>query len=113
MSKYELKVYLTGITEESKKAIKDLRTILDEKLEKKYELEVIDIQENPQLAEDEKILATPLVERKSPLPVKRVIGKLSEEEKILLGLDLVAEEEKSEKKDKKKSSKKKKETSNK
>jgi len=106
MSKYKLKIYLTGMTKESKKAIKDLRTILDKKLNKQYDLEVIDIKENPQLAEDEKILATPVVERKLPLPVKRVIGKLSEPKEILSCLDLVSKDEKSSKKKTKDSKKK-------
>ncbi len=108
MTKYNLKLYITGKTPESEKAIDELKKILEKNLKGKYKLEVIDIEKNPQLAEDEKILATPLVEKKLPPPVKRVIGKLADEEKVLLGLDLVTDEEKSKKKSKKKKSSKKK-----
>lgn len=92
MVKYELRLYITGKTEKTEKKIKKLRETLTEKLEDEYNLEVKDIKENPQLAEDEKILATPVVEKKLPKPVKRIIGELSNQEKILLGLDLVTKE---------------------
>jgi circadian clock protein KaiB len=61
---------------------------LERELDDEYELEVIDVLEKPQLAEDEKILATPTLIKKLPAPVRRLIGDLSDTEKVLLGLDL-------------------------
>lgn len=93
MAKYELRIYVTGKTKKTEKKIEKLREVLKENLEEEYNLKVIDIKEHPKLAEDEKILATPVVEKKLPKPVKKVIGKLSDEEKILMGLDLVTQED--------------------
>lgn len=92
--KYILKLYVTGKTANSQKAIDNLKNILSEPgLEGKYELEIIDILEHPQLAEDEKILATPVLIKKLPPPLRKIIGDLSDIEKVLLGLDLLAFEE--------------------
>jgi len=85
-----LKLYITGRTPNSEKAIRNLEEFLATSTEKKYTLKIIDISKKPQLAEDEKILATPLLERKLPLPVRRIIGDLSDREKVVLGLDLVS-----------------------
>lgn len=87
--KYILKLYVTGQTTNSVKAIQNLRNILSGELKDLYELKIIDVLENPQLAEDEKILATPTLSRVLPPPVKRIIGDLSDKEKVLLGLDIV------------------------
>lgn len=85
-----LKLYITGQTATSLRAVKNLQEILNKpELKGKYKLEVIDIMKNPQLAEDEKIIATPVLERKLPPPVRRILGDLSDREKVLLGLDLV------------------------
>ena len=89
--KYILKLYVTGQTVNSQKAIENLKNILNElSLKGKYELEIIDILEHPQLAEEEKILATPVLIKKIPPPLRMIIGDLSDKEKVLLGLDLVA-----------------------
>ena len=89
--KYILKLYVTGKTANSQKAIDNLKSILSEpSLEGKYELEIIDILEHPQLAEEERIIATPVLIKKVPLPLRKIIGDLSDKEKVLLGLDLVA-----------------------
>jgi circadian clock protein KaiB len=88
MSKYRLKLYLTGRTPRSQQAIDNLRGLLEEQFAEQYELEVIDVLENPQLAEDDKILATPTVIRGLPAPVRRVVGDLSNRDQVLLGLDL-------------------------
>lgn len=85
-----LKLYITKETSKSKKMIEKLRSILEEKLEEDYDLEVVNIVENPQLAEDEKILATPMLEKKLPPPVRRIVGDLSDKENVLVGLDLVS-----------------------
>jgi len=87
--KYVLKLYVTGETPNSIRAIKNIKKSLEEDLNGIYELRIIDVIKNPQLAETEKILATPMLSRVLPLPVKRLIGDLSDKEKVLLGLDLV------------------------
>jgi circadian clock protein KaiB len=83
-----LKLFLTGKTASSEAAIKNLKSIL-KTLKTDYKLKVIDIIKNPQLAEDEKIMATPMLEKRLPLPIRRIIGDLSNKEKVLLGLDLI------------------------
>lgn len=90
MGKFLLKLYVTGLTPRSRLAIANLRRICDEELAGDYEMLVIDVLERPQLAEDEKILATPTVVKELPIPIRRVIGDLSDSEKVLLGLDLRA-----------------------
>ena len=89
MSKrYLLKLYITGRTPRSEQSIANLRTVLERELDNEYELEIIDVLEKPQLAEDEKILATPTLIKQLPAPVRRLIGDLSDTERVLLGLDL-------------------------
>jgi circadian clock protein KaiB len=88
MDKYVIKLYVTGQTPRSQRAIDNLRRICDEELHGKYNLAVIDVLERPQLAEDEKILATPTVVKELPPPIRRIIGDLSDTERVLLGLDL-------------------------
>jgi circadian clock protein KaiB len=86
-----LRLFVTGKTGYSAKAINNLHDILESEpnLKGKYKLEVIDILKHPQLAEDEKILATPVLEKTLPAPIRRIIGDLSNKEKVLLGLDVV------------------------
>ncbi len=86
--KYMIKLYVTGQTARSQRAIANLRRICEEELSGRYELVVIDILERPQLAEDEKILATPTVVKELPHPIRRIIGDLSDSERGCLGLDL-------------------------
>lgn len=89
MDKFLMRLYITGQTPRSKRAIANLRRICEEELGGEYEVEVIDVLERPQLAEDEKILATPTMIKVLPPPVRRVIGDLSNTEQVLIGLDLV------------------------
>ncbi len=90
MDKLVLKLYVTGKTPRSLKAISNLETLLKDQLDKgQYELEIVNIFEQPQLAEDEKIFATPTLIKELPEPIRRIVGDLSDEEKVLLGLDLV------------------------
>jgi circadian clock protein KaiB len=90
--KFILRLYVTGRTINSQNAIENLKAILDEPVLKgKYELEVIDILEHPKLAEDERILATPALDKKLPPPARRIIGDLSDREKVFSGLDLFPE----------------------
>jgi circadian clock protein KaiB len=88
--KYVLKLYVTGVTPRSQGALKNLENILDEDYKGVYSLKVIDVIKQPQLAEDDKIMATPTLIKTLPPPVARIIGDLSDREKVLLGLDLVA-----------------------
>lgn len=88
MSEYRLKLYVTGQTPRAERAIANLRQLCSQELDGRYELEIIDVLEHPQLAEQDKILATPTLVKCLPPPVRRVIGDLSESDKVLLGLDL-------------------------
>lgn len=91
--KYILKLYVTGRTPRAERAISNLRRLCDEELEDCYELQVIDVLDHPQLAEDERILATPTLIKQLPPPLRRVIGDLSDRDKVLLGLDLQSRRE--------------------
>lgn len=88
MNKFKLRLYVTGKTPKSERAISNLKEICERDLKGLYELQIIDVLESPQLAEDEKILATPTLIKDLPPPLKRIIGDLSNSEKVLLGLDL-------------------------
>ncbi|MDA1052880.1 MAG: circadian clock protein KaiB [Planctomycetota bacterium] len=88
MPKYTLKLYVTGRTTRSETAIENLKSIFEEEFHDQYELTVIDVLERPQLAEDERILATPTLIKELPGPVRRIIGDLSDRDKVLIGLDL-------------------------
>lgn len=86
--KYILKLYITGQTPRSERAMTNLRRLCEAQLAGRYELVVIDVLERPQLAEAEKILATPTLVREAPPPRRRIIGDLSDTAKVLMGLDL-------------------------
>ena len=88
MTKFKLRLYITGRTSQSQRALENLRAICDSDLAGAYEVEVIDVLEHPALAENEKILATPTLVKRLPEPVRKIIGDLSDREKVLLGLDL-------------------------
>lgn len=83
-----MKLYVTGSSPRAGVAIANLQRICEQELQGQYELEIIDVLENPQLAEDEKILATPTLIKQLPPPLRRVIGDLSDKEKVLLGLEV-------------------------
>lgn len=89
MVNYKLKLYITGHTTTSRLALENIRRICNEKLAGKYDLQVIDVLKDPQLAEDDKIIATPTLVKKLPAPLRKVIGDLSNTEKVILGLDLI------------------------
>ncbi|MCG8423994.1 MAG: circadian clock protein KaiB [Proteobacteria bacterium] len=86
---YRLRLYITGQSAYSSTAIKNLESLCANELRGIYKLEVVDILENPQLAEDEKIVATPTLVRLLPPPIRRLVGDLSDKTGVLLGLDLV------------------------
>jgi circadian clock protein KaiB len=83
-----LTLYVTGRTVRSQQAIRNLRTICERELDGRYDLRIVDVLERPQLAEDEKIVATPTLVRELPPPIRRIIGDLSDTERVLIGLDL-------------------------
>jgi circadian clock protein KaiB len=85
---YILRLYVTGSTPHSTRAISNIRRICEEYLEGRYDLEVFDISQHPALAEGEQIIAAPTLIKKLPLPLRRFIGDMSQTERILLGLDL-------------------------
>lgn len=88
MTQFKLRLFITGRTAQSQRAIHNLRAICESELRGLYEVEVIDVLEHPDLAEMEKILATPTLVKKLPEPVRKIIGDLSDRERVLLGLDV-------------------------
>lgn len=93
MANFILKLYITGHTPRADHAIVNMKRICEEELDSSYELVVIDVLEHPQLAEDEKILATPTLIKTLPPPLRRIIGDLSDTEKVILGLNLKAQQQ--------------------
>lgn len=89
---YVLKLYVAGNTPNSVRALKTLRNILEQDFQGVYALKVIDVLRNPQIAEEDKILATPTLSKILPPPVRKIIGDLSDREQVLIGLDLLYEE---------------------
>jgi len=87
-SKYLLRLYVAGTTPNSMAAIANIKNICIENLEGRYVLEVIDLYQQPQLAAGHQIIAIPTLIRELPPPLRRIIGDLSDTEKVLIGLDL-------------------------
>ncbi len=86
--KWELRLYVAGQTSRAVTAFANLKKICEEHLAGKYRIEVIDLLKHPQLAKGDQILAVPTLVRKLPVPVRKIIGDLSNTEKVLVGLDL-------------------------
>jgi circadian clock protein KaiB len=86
--KYVLRLYVAGATPRSTEAILNMKKICQEHLKGRYELEVIDIYQQPVLAKDEQIIAAPTLIKKLPLPLRRFIGSMHDVDRILVGLDL-------------------------
>ena len=87
--KYILRLYITGMTKRSARAIENLRTFCEKHLAGHYELQVIDVYQQPELARTEQIVAVPTLIKKLPLPLRRLIGDMSDEERVLVGLDVL------------------------
>jgi circadian clock protein KaiB len=87
---YILRLYVTGMTSRSSRAVSNLRAICDDCLEGRYDLEVIDIYQQPVLAKGEQIIAAPTLIRRFPLPMRRIIGDMSNRRRVMAGLDLRA-----------------------
>ena len=87
-SEYDLRLYVAGQTPKSVLAFRNLKQICEEHLQGRYEIEIIDLLQNPQLAQGDQILAVPTLVRRLPEPIKKIIGDLSNTERVLVGLDL-------------------------
>ena len=85
---YILRLYIAGQTPKSVHAIANLKKICEENLQGRYELEVIDLYQQPQLAQGDQIIAVPTLIKKFPPPLRRIIGDMSDTERVLVGLDL-------------------------
>ena len=85
---WELRLYVAGQTDKSIRAVNNLTRICKEHLEGRYSIEVIDLLQRPQLAAGDQILAVPTLVRRLPEPIKKIIGDLSSEERVLVGLDI-------------------------
>ena len=87
--RWVLRLYVAGQTAKAVTALNNLKLICEEKLKGKFHIEVIDLLKNPKLARDNQILAVPTLVRKLPLPVRNIIGDLSDTERVLVGLDII------------------------
>lgn len=85
---WQLRLYVAGQTPKSLAAFANLKRICDEYLEGEFEIEVIDLLENPRLAKDDQIVAIPTLVRKLPVPIRKIVGDLSDTERTLVGLQL-------------------------
>lgn len=87
-AEWELRLYVAGQTERAVKAFENLKRICEDRLKGKYTIEVIDLLSHPQLAKGDQIVAVPTLVRKLPEPMQKIIGDLSNTERVLIGLDL-------------------------
>jgi len=86
---WELRLYIAGKTPKSVSALNNLNKYCEEHLQGKYKIEIIDLLLHPQLAEGDQIFAVPTLVRKVPVPIRKIIGDLSNEEKVLVGLNII------------------------
>ena len=85
---YVLKLFITGMTPNSKRAVENIKNICEEYLKGRYELEIVDIYQQPELVKDDQIIAIPTLVKSLPAPFRKLIGDMSNKEKILIGLNL-------------------------
>lgn len=90
--KYVLRLYVTGTTSNSQAAIRNIKAICDNELKGKCDLKVVDIYQQPALAKGEQIVAAPTLIKKLPAPLRRIVGDLSDHERVLFGLDFRKDE---------------------
>jgi circadian clock protein KaiB len=90
---YVLRLYVTGMTPRSQAAIENIKAACEAHLKGRYSLEIVDIYRHPALAADEQIIAAPTLVKKLPLPLRRMVGDLSDKERVLFGLDLRPKQE--------------------
>jgi circadian clock protein KaiB len=86
--RYALRLYVTGITPKSMRAIENVKTICEEHLKGRYDLTIVDIYQQPSLARGEQIIAAPTLVKRLPDPLRRLVGDLSKKERVLMGLDI-------------------------
>ena len=86
--RYVLRLYVTGMTARATRAIENVRAICDEHLHGRYDLQIVDVYQQPALAKREQIIAAPTLIKKLPLPLRRIIGDMSQRDRVLLGLNL-------------------------
>jgi len=87
--RYKLRLFITGTTARSTRAIENMRRICEENLQGRYDLEVVDVYQNPEATRELQVVATPTLVKILPEPLRRIIGDLSDEERVLAGLDLI------------------------
>ncbi len=87
---YSIRLFVTGTTTRSLRAIQNIRAICEDKLPGRYTLEVVDIYQHPESASTEQIVVTPTLVKNFPLPIRRIIGDLSDHARVLVGLDLIS-----------------------
>ncbi len=88
--RYGLRLFVSGTTPRSVRAIQNIRALCEQQLCGRYDLEVIDLYQHPELAKPEKIVVTPTLVKRLPLPLRKIIGDLSNVERVLVGLDIIA-----------------------
>ncbi|NEX19978.1 circadian clock protein KaiB [Thiorhodococcus mannitoliphagus] len=88
MSNYTLRLFITGHTPQAERAIANLKRICADELQGRYEMEVVDLMEDPEEGERQRIIATPTLIKQLPPPLRRIIGDLSDKERVLSGLDI-------------------------
>jgi circadian clock protein KaiB len=91
-AKYILRLYVSGSTLKSSRAVENIKRVCEQHLKNRYDLEVIDIYQQGKLARDQQIVAAPTLIKRLPLPLRRLIGDMSNQEKVLFGLDLKVRE---------------------
>ncbi len=89
--KYVLRLYVTGMTSRAQDAIRNIRRICDEELKGRYELEVVDVYQQPELAKKEQVIAAPTLIRELPLPLRKLVGDMSDKQKVIVGLEIMPE----------------------
>ncbi len=87
---YGLRLFVSGTTPRSIRAIQNIKALCEKQLCGRYDLEVIDLYQHPELAKPEQIVVTPTLVKKLPLPLRKIIGDLSDQERVLVGLDIIA-----------------------
>jgi circadian clock protein KaiB len=85
---YVLRLYVTGSSPRSARAIANVRAICDRHLTGRYELEIIDVYQQPNLASSEQIIAAPTLVKKLPMPLRKIVGDMSNEDRVMVNLDL-------------------------
>ena len=87
--RYLLRLFVTGSTPRSTRAIQNIRALCEEKLSGRYQLEVIDIYQHPEWVKPDQVVVAPTLVKKLPVPVRKIVGDLSDKDRVLVGLDLV------------------------